>query len=110
MDEKGIDFLLMMKGCKKLVSSMIIEKRGTFETDRSCRIGNSNIYGTTLKRPLFEGDTKERYFHLFHSPAKAAAERAELDRKIDQLAEELKTMENMKIAVELGKPYLDYFT
>ena len=90
MDEKGIDFLLMMKGCKKLVSSMIIEKRGTFETDRSCRIGNSNIYGTTLKRPLFEGDTKERYFHLFHSPAKAAAERAELDRKIDQLAEELK--------------------
>lgn len=110
MDEKGIDFLLMMKGCKKLVSSMIIEKRGTFETDRSCRIGNSNIYGTTLKRPLFEGDTKERYFHLFHSPAKAAAERAELDRKIDQRAEELKTMENMKIAVELGKPYLDYFT
>ena len=110
MDEKGIDFLLMMKGCKKLVSSMILEKRGTFETDRSCRIGNSSIYGTTLKRPLFEGDTKERHLHLFYSPAKAAAERAELDRKIDMMAEELKKLENQKVVGELGKPYSDYFT
>lgn len=110
MDEKGIDFLLMMKGCKKLVSSMILEKRGTFETDRSCRISNSSIYGTTLKRPLFEIDTKERYLHLFYSPAKAAAERAELDRKIDMMAEELKKLENQKIVGELGKPYSDYFT
>ena len=110
MDEKGIDFLLMMKGCKKLVSSMILEKRGTFETDRSCRISNSSIYGTTLKRPLFEGDTKERYLHLYYSPAKAAAERAELDRKIDMMAEELKKLENQKIVGELGKPYSDYFT
>ena len=109
MDEKGIDFLLMMKGCKTLVSSMILEKRGTFETDRSCRIGSSNIYGITLKRPLFVGDTRERYFHLFHSPAKAAAERAELDRKIDLMAEELKKLENKKIIGEIGKPYTDYF-
>ena len=110
MDEKNIDFLLMVKGCKTLVSTMILEKRGTFETDRSCRIGNSNIYGTTLKRPLFVGDTKERYFHLFHSPAKAAAEREELDRKIDLMAEELKGLENQKIVGEIGKPYSDYFT
>ena len=110
MDEKGIDFLLMMKGCKKLVSSMILEKRGTFETDRSCRISNASIYGTTLKRPLFEGDTKERHLHLYYSPGKAAAERAELDRKIDMMAEELKKLENQKVVGELGKPYSDYFT
>lgn len=110
MDEKDIDFLLMMKGCKKLVSSMILEKRGTFETDRSCRIGSSSIYGTTFKRPLFAGDARERYFHLFHSPAKAAAERAELDRKIDLMAEELKGLEGKKIVGEIGKPYSDYFT
>ena len=55
MDEKGIDFLLMMKGCKKLVSSMILEKRGTFETDRSCRISNSSIYGTTLNLDISSG-------------------------------------------------------
>ena len=110
MDEKNIDFLLMVKGCKTLVSSMILEKRGTFETDRSCRIGNSNIYGTTLKRPLFVGDAKERYFHLFHSPAKVAAEREELDRKIDLMAEELKRLENQKIVGEIGKPYSNYFS
>ena len=109
MDEKGIDFLLMVKGCKTLISSMILEKRGTFETDRLCRIANSNIYGTTLKRPLFSGDTKERYFHLFYSPAKAAAERAELDRKIDMMADELKELENKKIGGEIGKPYSNYF-
>lgn len=109
MDEKGIDFLLMVKGCKTLVSSMILEKRGTFETDRLCRIANSNIYGTTLKLPLFSGDTKERYFHLFYSPAKAAAERAELDRKIDMMADELKELENKKIGGEIGKPYSNYF-
>lgn len=110
MDEKKIDFLLMVKGCKTLVSSMILETRGTFETNRSCRIGNSNIYGTTLKRPLFSGDKKDRYFHLLHSSAKAATERAELDRKIDLMAEELKGLENQKIVGEIGKPYSDYFT
>lgn len=110
MDDKGIAFLLMMKGCKKLVSSMILEKRGTFETDRTCRIRNSNIYGTTLKRSLFDGDTRERYFHLFHNPMKAAAERAELDRRIDLMAEELKELENKRIVGEIGKPYSDYFT
>ena len=43
MDEKGIQFLLMVKGCKTLVSSLITEHRGSFETDRACRVPGTNV-------------------------------------------------------------------
>lgn len=107
MDEKGIQFLLMVKGCKTLVSSLITEHRGSFETDRACRVPGTNVYGITIKRPLFEGDTRERYFHLFHNPSKMAAERLQLDGLIDQMGVELKKLEGNEC--EIAEPYSRYF-
>lgn len=107
MDQKGIEFLMMVKGCKPLVSSLIEEKRNTFETLGSCRMPGSNVYGTTIKQPLFVGDTKERYFHLFHNPAKMAAERAEFDGMLDQMTEELQKLQGTEC--EIGAPFTRYF-
>lgn len=107
MDQKGIEFLMMVKGCKPLVSSLIEEKRNTFETLRSCRMPGSNVYGTTIKQPLFVGDTKERYFHLFHNPGKMTAERAEFDGMLDQMTEELQKLQGTEC--EIGAPFTRYF-
>ena len=47
MDQKGIEFLMMVKGCKPLVSSLIEEKRKTFETLRSCRFSSATRRSAT---------------------------------------------------------------
>lgn len=38
IDENGYSFIIMCKGCKTLVSSLVIENRGTFETKREAAI------------------------------------------------------------------------
>ena len=65
MDEHGYPFVMMVKGMSKLVSSMIDERRGSFECDRDCFVREYSAYGTTLERPLYAGDKKTRCFHLF---------------------------------------------
>lgn len=107
MDQHGISFVMMMKGCKPLVRELIQSKRNTFETSRSCRVSGSRVSGITIKKPLFEGDTKERNFHLFYNPAKMASEREDLNDMIDQMAEELEML--IGTECDLGMPYTRYF-
>lgn len=65
MDEKKIQFLLMVKGCRSLVSDFVTASRGSFETDRACRVSGADVYGTTIRHKLYDSDKKQRYFHLF---------------------------------------------
>ena len=82
MDKHGFDYIIMMKGNKSLVSEIVLEKKGTFEEDWSCRIKEYRVSGTTVKRQMFPQDKKERFFHLYYSDYKAAAEREVLERKL----------------------------
>ena len=109
IDEKGFRFLMMVKGCKSLVSSMIRDSRGTFETVRSNHIAEGNLYGMTIKQPLYKGDQKQRYFHLFFNPMRMALEREELERKVEQMALELKKSEGAEDC-KIGEPFSKYFT
>ncbi len=38
IDENGYSFIIMCKGCKTLVSSLVLENRGTFEAKREAAI------------------------------------------------------------------------
>lgn len=107
MDEKGLQFLMMVKGCKALVSSMVAEKYGSFETDRAYRVSGSDLYGITVKNKLFEDDSEDRYFHIFFSPSRMAADRIQLDRLIDDMAEQLEKIEGEE--VEISYPYTKCF-
>jgi transposase len=109
IDEKGFRFLMMVKSCKSLVSSMIRDNRGTFETVRSNHIAEGNLYGMTIKQPLYKGDQKQRYFHLFFNPMRMALEREELERKVEQMALELKKLEGAEDC-KIGEPFSKYFT
>lgn len=109
MDEKGFSFLMMVKGCKPLVSRLILENYGKFEAERSCHIAGTGIYGTTVKTPLYPDDAKSRYFHLCFSPQKMSSERERLELLLERLAADLKKLEGRECG-EIGAPYSQYFT
>ena len=52
MDQERYDFIIMVKGMKKLVRDIVKSRKGTFETDRDCSIRSYRVYGTTVKRKL----------------------------------------------------------
>ena len=64
-------------------------------------------YGVTVEKHIFSGDKHKRYFHLYFSPSKMAAERDRVEKKIAGMAATLKSLEGQK--VELPKEYLNYF-
>jgi hypothetical protein len=85
MDRCGYSFVIMIKGMQELVSSLILEHKGTFENKRACDMDGYGVYGKTVKRKLYESDTKERYFHIYHNISKEASERLRFE-------DDLKTM------------------
>lgn len=86
IENNGYSFIMMVKGCKKLVASIVAEHRNTFETDRECSIRSYRVYGKTVVSKLYEDDTRDRYMHLFFSPSRQAAEREQLEQTVDRLA------------------------
>lgn len=107
IDANDYSFIIMVKGCKALVSSLILEKYGTFETKRECAIRSYRVYGTTVTAKLYDDDTKERYFHIYYKPGKQAGERECLEQRIEKLSEFLKKREGT--TEKFGPTYQHYF-
>lgn len=106
MDDNGFNFVMMIKGCKGLVSDLVLKHSGAFEMDRDCYCKNG-IYGTTVCAGLFEGD-KTRFIHIYFDAGKMAAERRRLEEDIDHMHEILDTLINEP--VEIPDPCRAYFT
>ena len=107
MEENGFSFIIMVKGCRKLVSRLVAEHRNTFETDRDCLVRAYRVYGKTVKARLYEDDTQERFFHLFYNSARQAAERQQLEQLLSRLETFLD--KHVGTAVTLGKSYQEFF-
>lgn len=107
IDAQGFSFLLMVKGCKALVSELVEAKRNTFETRRDANIRAYRVYGTTVQARLYEDDQQLRYFHLYFSAEKQAGEREQLEVKMDRLSQFLKKHEGSD--TKFGQTYKDYF-
>ena len=107
IDESGYEFIIMVKGMKKLVSELILEVQGTFENDRRNSIRSYKVSGTTVRHTLFATDTKERYFHIFYDDGKKAAEREKFENKIDRMSRKLK--ECIGEPIHPGGEYKEYF-
>lgn len=108
MDQHGYSFIIMLKGLNPLVHAMITEKKGSFENDWDKHIDEFDVYGITIKRKMYEGDDRERYFHLFHSSSKEGNERALLSKKLRQMKTHMKKHENE--TVRFGSGFEKYFT
>ena len=107
MDENGYEFVIMVKGMKKLVSELILQEQGTFENDRKNSIREFKVSGTTVKRKLFASDEKERYFHIYYDDGKKAVERERFEDKIDRMGKKLKEL--MGEPVHPNGEYCEYF-
>lgn len=107
MESNGYSFVIMVKGKKKLVSSLIEEHRGSFETDRDCSIRAYRVYGKTICSRLYEDDNEDRMFHLYFNPAKQAQERETIERTIDKY--KLFLDKHIGQDVTLSKAYEEYF-
>ncbi len=107
IDENNYSFIIMCKGCRELVSSLVAENLGTFESRRECSIRPYKVYGITVSARLYEDDREDRYFHIYYSPSKQAAERERLEQRIEKLRQfmEKHTGKDTKF----GKTYQGYF-
>jgi len=107
MDKKGYDFIIMVKGMKKLVRELVAEVSGSFEQSRATSIRAFKVNGKTVRHQLYPSDENERYFHIFYDERKHTAERAKLEQDIDLMAKQLKSWEGMQ--VRPGKKYEKFF-
>jgi transposase len=107
MDSCGYEFIIMVKGKKRLVSELILQNKGSFEIDRSCFIKGHRIYGKTEKAKLSADDERDRYFHLFHSTALEHSQRSSLEVELERMGTMLDTF-RMK-PVKLSETYEHYF-
>lgn len=99
MDKNGHPFIMMVKGSEALVTSIVEGKKGSFEESRKCRVATTRIYATTVSCP-FEG--RDRYFHVYFNPTKAADERGKLESELDKATEFLKTFIGKEIGETTG--------
>lgn len=108
MDKRGYDFVIMMKGMKKLAANVVRAHQGSFESDRRHRIRDFKVNGTTVKGKLFPSDEKDRYFHVYYNDRKHTAEKERFNDKIDRFADFLKDREGTK-GYECPKAISQYF-
>ncbi len=109
MDRNGFEFILMVKGCRELVSSLILRHRGEFEDEWENAIPYYDVNGMTAKARLFKTDEKERYFHIYYSDYRKAKERARLQLLIREQKELLESLKGTAQEKTSGwkSPYFD---
>ena len=108
MDKYGYEFVIMMKGMKELVKSLVLEVKGTFEEDRRYSIRDYKVSGITVKKQLYPSDEKERYFHIFYNDRKRSSEHEAIEAKIARMAECLHKHEGTKYEIK-GSGFAKYF-
>lgn len=93
MKSCGYDYLIMVKGKASFVNKLILERKGTFETDRSNAIKAYRTYGITINTKLYQEDNENCYFHLYHKSSRESAERIKLKNALERMEE---TMDKAK--------------
>lgn len=108
MEQNGYSFLIMVKGMKDFIRGIIEENQGSFENCRGKYVERYDVYGTTVKRFLCEGDTKKRNFHIYYSDGKAYSEKQEIKQRIRRLKKYLDSCVG-KECVPFGPEIRKYF-
>ena len=107
MDRNHYEFLIMVKGCKKLVNRIVLQERGSFEDEWDKTIPFYGVNGTTVKARIFDRDEKERFVHVYYSDYRKARERSKLETKIQQYKEFLRGLIGSGVTVD--SKYTEFF-
>lgn len=87
MDNAAIAFLLLIRGDMN-ISKELIDKYYQVVRSRRFEI-ERGVNGITVTGPLFDGDTKTRYFQIVYSEDLRPSHETEVRNKIDQRGKEL---------------------
>lgn len=107
MDKCGYSFVIMVKGMASLVNQLILRHLGSFENKRVYDMDGYGLYGKTVKKKLYETDEKERYFHIYHSVTKEAAERTVFEEKLRKMKAYL--LEHVNEEIDFGPTFQHYY-
>lgn len=107
MDKNDYEFVIMVKGCKDIVSELILKVRGTFEDEWENAIPYYDVNGITVKSILYPTDENQRYFHIFYSDSRKAKERSQLEMRIREDKEYLTTLLEKNVTID--NSYETYF-
>ena len=108
MEKNGYSFLIMVTGMKDFIREIVIENQGSFENSRGKYIDRYDLYGTTVRHLLYEGDAKKRNIHIYYSDGKAYGEKQEIKQKIHRLKKYLDGCVG-KECVAFGPEIMKYF-
>jgi len=86
LDRRKYSFLIMAKGRRSLVSSLVLGVKGTFEDTSENTIWEYEVNGTTVEAKLYANDRRARYFHIYYSAQNYAAERSVFETCIKKMA------------------------
>ncbi len=108
LDENGFDFIMFIKGLKKLVSKLVIANYGSFEKNRNCYIKSNDVYAKTVVTKLYEDDEKDRYIHLCFSFNRQNDEINKLQKKLNNMEKHFEKYKNCEF--EFPNEYGNYYT
>ncbi len=92
---------------RDLVNELVLMHKGTFENKWLKHIEEYDVYGTTIKRRMYETDEKERYIHIYHSINKESSERTLLAKKLYQMKSYL--LKHTNEVITFGPSFSKYF-
>jgi len=97
LTKQGYAFLMMAKGNAKFVRDAVEEVRLAIRLSVKYYIAEHEVYGTTVKRKLFNED-KARYFHIYYDDVRAAQEREVFLRRLKKTEEVLERKVEKKLS------------
>ena len=84
MDKYHYAFIMMIKGCKPLVKSLVLERFGHFEYDPNCLLNGLKLSGVTVKHPLYKGD-RQRHIHVYYSSERMNQDRNQFLQNLNEM-------------------------
>lgn len=108
LDESNIGFLLMIRSNLVIYKKLIDKYYLQLKYSNRYYIDSNDIYGMTVTKELYG---KDRFFHIFFSPATFDMERQNFNNKIKRLENSLKTTiaDELIISRKDEKKYRYYF-
>ena len=111
MDDAGIGFLLMLRRNMGITDAMLEEHAEEIRSSLNY-IADRDQYAKSFMAPLFDGDERERCFHIIWDPVLETRHRRCLFTEIDNTEKRIRKLieRKTKVSMEEAQRYSNWFT